>query len=94
MEWPLIAFFWVLFCVFFTYLGSNIAVDKNRSPVEGALLGFFLGIIGVLIEALLPRRQLDLSRHDRPIRETSAERFLAKVTKPKSGERRPPRQSY
>ena len=40
----------------FGFLGKYIAELKGRNPMEGFLLGIFLGLLGVLIEALLPRR--------------------------------------
>ena len=40
----------------FGFLGKYIAELKGRSPMEGFLLGVFLGLLGVLIEAILPRK--------------------------------------
>jgi uncharacterized membrane protein YeaQ/YmgE (transglycosylase-associated protein family) len=40
----------------FGFLGKYIAELKGRNPMEGFLLGIFLGLLGVLIEALLPRK--------------------------------------
>lgn len=40
----------------FPVAGYFIARDKGRSAVEGILLAFFLGPIGLVIELLLPRR--------------------------------------
>jgi uncharacterized membrane protein YeaQ/YmgE (transglycosylase-associated protein family) len=37
------------------YLGRWISVQHGRSGTEGFLLGFFLGVIGLLIAALLPK---------------------------------------
>jgi len=33
-----------------------VATQKKRPPLEGWLVGFFLGLLGVLIEACLPTR--------------------------------------
>jgi hypothetical protein len=38
----------------FVGLGSWVAMQKNRSEGEGALLALIFGPFGVLIEALLP----------------------------------------
>ena len=35
-------------------IGRYIAIQKGRSKTEGFLLGFFLSLFGILIEALLP----------------------------------------
>lgn len=40
----------------FGALGAWVARQKGRSTGEGAFLGFFLGVLGVLLEALLPER--------------------------------------
>jgi hypothetical protein len=36
--------------------GAMIAAGKDRPPWQGAALGFLLGLVGLLIVALLPRR--------------------------------------
>jgi len=36
------------------FIGRYIAIQKGRSKTEGFLLGFFLSLFGILIEALLP----------------------------------------
>jgi uncharacterized membrane protein YeaQ/YmgE (transglycosylase-associated protein family) len=50
--------YFVLFSVIaaFGFLGKYIAELKGRNPMEGFLLGIFLGLLGVLIEAFLPRK--------------------------------------
>jgi hypothetical protein len=40
-------------------IGWWMAASNNRSPLEGMLLGFFLGPVGLLIEALLPKGPAD-----------------------------------
>jgi hypothetical protein len=35
-------------------IGTYVAVERNRSPIEGSVLGFLLGPIGVLVVALMP----------------------------------------
>lgn len=42
----------LVFCV----VGAFIAREKNREMAEGALLGFLLGPLGVIVEGLLPTR--------------------------------------
>lgn len=37
-------------------LGWYVANQKGRSASEGVILGFLLGLVGVVIEALLPTR--------------------------------------
>jgi len=43
------------------FLGWYAARQKNRSHLEGFLLGFWLGPFGVLIEWLLPKNSKTLS---------------------------------
>lgn len=54
----LVIVYFVLFAVIaaFGFLGKYIAELNGRNPIEGFLLGIFLGLLGVLIEALLPRK--------------------------------------
>lgn len=47
--------FFLLLWVAMAVVGMLIADGKNRSKLEGALLGGLLGIIGVIIVACLPR---------------------------------------
>src|SRR5262245_53900736 len=47
---PVLAVVWAISGGFGLYVASS----KNRSPTEGFLFGFFLGPLGVLVEALLP----------------------------------------
>jgi hypothetical protein len=49
----LLVLLWAVFAGF----GSWVARQKNRSPVEGATLGFLFGPIGVIVEAVLPQGQ-------------------------------------
>lgn len=49
---------WVLGAILSAGIGMWIADQKNRDAWEGALLGFFLGPIGWIIEALLPTGEL------------------------------------
>ena len=53
--------YFMLFAIIvaFGFLGKYIAELKGRNPMEGFLLGIFLGLLGVLIEAVLPRKQVD-----------------------------------
>jgi hypothetical protein len=46
----------VLIAVVQTGIGAFIAVSKERSVWLGVALGFFLGFIGWIILAVLPRR--------------------------------------
>jgi hypothetical protein len=41
-------------------LGAWIAKQKRRGPIEGFILGFLFGPLGVVIEALLPAGTRDL----------------------------------
>jgi len=41
-------------CASFAALAGYLAYSKRRSPLEGLLLGLFLGPIGVIIEWFLP----------------------------------------
>lgn len=38
-------------------IGAYIAERKKRSHLEGFLLGFFFGLIGILISLVLPKRE-------------------------------------
>lgn len=38
-------------------LGAYVADQKNRSLIEGAVLGFLFSLIGVLVVALLPSKE-------------------------------------
>ena len=42
--------------VFLGALGSYIAEKRGRSHIEGFILGFLFGAIGLLIEAFLPKK--------------------------------------
>lgn len=46
----------VIIASLFSLVGGWIAVQRSRLPEEGVLLGFFLGPVGILVEALLPGR--------------------------------------
>lgn len=45
-----------IFWIVFIGLTMYIAEQKNRSLLEGALLGIFLGFIGTIIELVLPTK--------------------------------------
>jgi hypothetical protein len=51
-----------LACSFF---GAYVAGEKGREPMEGGIIGFFFGPIGVLIVALLPSQADSGSRVER-----------------------------
>lgn len=38
-------------------IGAYIAEQKNRPHIQGFLLGFFFGLIGILISLLLSKRE-------------------------------------
>lgn len=44
-------------CFLFGFLGQYIANKKNRSSVEGFLIGFCLSLMGVLIVLSLPTKE-------------------------------------
>lgn len=46
-----------LLAIVCTFVGFKIAVSRNHAGWIGAVLGFFLGLIGLLIIALVPRGQ-------------------------------------
>lgn len=48
--------FVVVTCSIFGFVGIWIATQKNRDSGEGFFLGFLLGPIGLLIEAMLPTK--------------------------------------
>ena len=39
--------------------GSYIAERRGRSHVEGFILGFLFGVIGLLIESFLPKKTIN-----------------------------------
>ena len=49
--------------------GAYVARAKGRPPVEGALLSFVLGPIGVLVEVLLPTIDADEGAGLFPVRQ-------------------------
>lgn len=52
----LVLFFVILWCIFGLF-GAYVAAQKNRAGMEGLILGFLFGPLGVLIVALLPTRE-------------------------------------
>ncbi|MDG1053504.1 MAG: hypothetical protein P8O78_02600 [Flavobacteriaceae bacterium] len=40
-------------------IGAYISERKGRRHLEGFLLGFFFGLIGILISLLLPKRKIE-----------------------------------
>jgi hypothetical protein len=54
MEWLIMVLIWVGFGI----AGLFINKAKNRSPFGGFCWGFFLGIIGLLIAALIKPKAL------------------------------------
>ena len=40
---------YIIVWVLCSYWGYKVMEDKNRNPIVGAVLGFFLGIFGVII---------------------------------------------
>jgi hypothetical protein len=69
-------------------IGVRIADSKGRSGKEGFLLGFFLSVVGIIIEAVLPRAEvrnvsggLHLDRQNRKLRKCPhcAEMVLAEA---------------
>ena len=47
----------ILSSVIMGFLGSYVAIEKNRSGTEGFLLGLLFSLIGVIIVALLPTKE-------------------------------------
>ena len=50
MDYNLIIW-WAMGALVFAVIGALIAQSKNRRPIDGALLGGFLGLIGIVILA-------------------------------------------
>jgi uncharacterized membrane protein YccC len=46
----------ILLAIACAFIGHKLARSKNQPGWIGAVLGFFLGLIGLLILAVLPRR--------------------------------------
>lgn len=53
MELSVLYGFWIFSWIIFGGLGYFMAEKRKRSPGAGFLLGFLLGIIGLLIIALM-----------------------------------------
>src|SRR4051812_6274143 len=51
MEWLVVL---LVLATLFGGLGLWVAVQKNREPFEGFMLGFLFGPVGAIIEALMP----------------------------------------
>jgi hypothetical protein len=66
-----------------TVLTALIARAKGRSVTEGVLLGLLLGLIGLVIEACLPRPAAGAAR---AARQDKARRPLSYGTRPGGGE--------
>ena len=47
----------LVICALLAWACSAVARWKGRSPRWGAVLGFFFGVIAIIVYALLPRRQ-------------------------------------
>lgn len=56
----------LLFLALFGYLGRYIAKEKNRSQIEGFLLGSLLGAIGILVIAILPNNSVNNQEDNLP----------------------------
>ena len=50
----------VIHCVILGLFGRYVALQKNRSPSEGFLFGFFLSLIGILVVAMMPTNEKEL----------------------------------
>ena len=65
MDLYIIAF---ISCFITAFLGKYVANEKNRSSSEGFILGLLFNLLGVIIVALLPTKQiekkLDLSNEE------------------------------
>lgn len=53
---PLLSLFGLLLAIILAVACSTIARGKGRGPVVWAILGFFFGIIALVIILVLPRR--------------------------------------
>ena len=63
----MVYFIALIICVIFGFVGSGIANEKNREPLEGFLYGFFLSVFGLIIVAVLP------SKEEKKIKSTTVE---------------------
>lgn len=57
-SWLILLVFFFLPMLFFGFIATNIASGKGRSKLSGFLLGFLLGILGIIIIAKLPAIQI------------------------------------
>ena len=42
------------------FLGRYVAKEKGREAAEGFILGFLFSLIGVIVEAILPSKKVNL----------------------------------
>lgn len=54
MEWLILIGILLVVGLLMAGCGAYVAGQKRRDPIEGALFGFFLGPLGIVIVALLP----------------------------------------
>ena len=54
MEWVILIVFLLAIWLVLAGFGAYVAGQKQRDPIEGAIFGFLLGPIGIVIVALLP----------------------------------------
>lgn len=77
----------IIICVYlllFSFLGAWVAIQCERSVVEGAVIGVILGPFGLILEALLPRGIAENEIEERRVIKSSEEveeEAMAKVMK-------------
>jgi hypothetical protein len=84
IEIALLGFAFALGC---SVLGAWVGIQKDRSPLEGATLGFLFGPLGVLIELLLPTGRYAPERKRDPYQPTILSEapdmpYLADISEP------------
>ena len=62
----------LIHCIILGLFGRYVALQKNRSPSEGFLFGFFLSVVGIIIIALLPNK-------DNPKKLTDSKKILTGI---------------
>lgn len=57
---------WLALKIAVVYIAAKVMQGKGRSPVIGALFGFFLGWVGIIIAAVWPAQRVNVRTYEPP----------------------------